>query len=182
MKLNPTLWRTCRVIAGETRLKLLWLLFDHGEIHVEALAERAGISICNASNQLRRLSSRGLISPRREKMRVIYRTEANEALEAAPVLLEALRDCHAKKVAFKTIIRMATAFTHERRIEIVKALKGRARDFNELQKMTGMSGSALSRHLEKLERRGFVNYRDGRFRLSAPGNALGRALLKLARG
>lgn len=180
MKLTPTLWRTCRVIACETRLKRLWHIFDAGEIHVEALANRTGISISNASNQLRHLSSRGLIAPRREKMRVFYRAEANESLEIAPTLLNAIRVCYSKKVTFKTMVRMATAFTHERRIEIVKALKGSSRDLYELQNMTAMSGPALSRHLDKLERRGVVKYRNRQFRLSTPGNALGCTLLKPA--
>jgi len=181
MKLRPTLWRTCRAIACETRVKLLWLIFQGEELSVQELAEMAEISLSNASNQLRRLSSRGLISFRREKMRVIYRAEANESLDAAPMLLDALRACNERNTSFKTVMQMATAFTHERRIEIVNALQGRRKPFHELTEKTGISPSALSRHLDKLERRGFVKYRDGCYLLSTPGNPLGRTLLRLAR-
>ncbi len=180
MKLNPTLWRTCRILASETRLQMLWLIFDEKELYVEQMAEWTGMSIPNASNQLRALSARGLISPRREKMLVLYRAEANESLEAAPALLEALRVCHEKSVSFKTLIRQATAFTHERRIEIVRELKGKELVFQKLLEATGMSSSALSRHLKKLEARGFVKYREGLYRTAYPGNVLGRTLLKLA--
>lgn len=180
MKLTPTLWRTCRAVACETRLNRLWLLFESGELHVQPLAERAGFSVSNASNQLRRLNSRGLISFRREKMRVIYRAEANESLRAAPILLNALRSCYERNVSIKTVMKTATAFTHEHRIEIAAALKDGALEFSELQERTGMSGSALSRHLDKLERRRFVKHRDKAFRLRPPGHALGRTLLQLA--
>jgi len=70
MKLNPTLWRTCRAVASGTRLQLLWFIFEHGELCVQDLADLSGMSPSNASNQLRVLNARGLISPCREKMKV----------------------------------------------------------------------------------------------------------------
>lgn len=54
-KLRPTLWRTCRVLASETRLRLLWTLFENEGLCVADLAHRIGISEQNASNQLRSL-------------------------------------------------------------------------------------------------------------------------------
>jgi len=141
-----------------------------------------GISQPNASAQLRALAERGLIIPRREDMRVIYRAEANSAVNFAPELLEALRECYERSMSFKNIIRQATAFTHERRIEIVRALRGEALSFAALLDATGMSSAALSRHLDKLERRGFVKRTEGFFRLGIPGNRLGRTLMKLAKG
>ena len=180
MKLTPTLWRTARVLASKIRLQILWLLFEEKELYVQQIAERTDMSVPNASTQLRALSARGLISPRREGMKVIYRAEANESLEAAPALLKALHTCYDQSVSFKTLIRQATAFTHERRIEIVRELKGKKLPFHTLVQTTGMSPSALSRHLDKLEARGFVKYRDGLYRSAYPGNVLGRTLLRLA--
>jgi DNA-binding transcriptional ArsR family regulator len=182
MKLRPTLWRTCRVLANETRLQLLWLLFKEQELYVQQIAERTGMSISNASTQLRALSARGLIAPRRKNMMVFYRAEANSAVDAAPVLLDTLRVCREQGVLFKTMIRQATAFTHERRIEIIRALRGKALEFHELMETTGMSASALSRHLEKLEARGFVKYKRGFYQCATPGNPLGRTLLKIIAG
>ena len=180
MKLRPTLWRTCRVLASETRLQLLWHLFREGELCVGQLAQRTGTSTPNASNQLRALSARGLISPRREKMNVIYRAEANSEVDFAPGLLKALRACHERSMTFKTAIRQSTAFTHERRIEIVIVLHGKSLTFGELRDATNISPTALSRHLAKLEVRRFAKRIDGMYRLSQPGNPLGRELIKIA--
>jgi len=113
---------------------------------------------------------------------VLYRAEANCALDDAPVLLDALKICYEQNIPFKTIIRQATAFTHERRIELIRALTGKKLAFHEMLATTGMSSSALSRHLEKLEARGFVKYRDGFYNRATPGNALGRTLLKIVCG
>lgn len=181
MELRPTLWRTCRVIANETRLQLLWHIFDESELCVNQLAQRAGATRPNASNQLRALSARGLITSRREKKNVIYRMEANNGVAFAPRLLEALKKCHEQSTPFKTIIQQATAFTHERRIEIVRTLNGKKLSFGELRDTTGISPAALSRHLEKLEARRFIKRTDGIYRLTWPGNPLGRILIDIAR-
>jgi len=181
MKLQPTLWRTCRIIACETRLQLLWHIFEEGEACVGQLAEWVGITQPTASNQLRSLNARGLILSRREKQKVIYRAKANQAVDFAPELLEALRQCHERAMPFKTVIRQATAFTHGRRIEVVRALNGKKLSFGKLLNATGISPAALSRHLEKLEARGFIKKTDGIYRLAWPGNPLGRALIKIAR-
>lgn len=180
MKLNPTLWRTCRVIANETRLNLLWTLFDETELPVWKLSQRTDMSMSNTSTQLRALHSRGLISMRRKKMMVLYRAEPNTALAFAPRLLQALQNCHDNSVSFKTVIRMATAFTHERRIDIVKVLNTAPLDYQQLLNHTGMSTSALSRHLGKLIARGYVKEQKGIYRLTRPRNLLGRTLLDTA--
>jgi len=180
MNVPPALWRSCRVMACETRLQLLWHIFEEGELSVNPARYLVGISQPSASAQLRALADRGLIVSRREDMRVIYRAEANRAVDFAPDLLDALRECYERSMSFRIIIRQATAFTHERRIEIVRALRGKSLPFATLQDTTGMSSTALSRHLDKLERRGFVKRIKGVSRLGIPGNRLGRTLMKLA--
>ena len=178
-KLRPTLWRTCRVLASETRLEMLRLLFEQGELCVSEIADLTGISPHNTSTQLRALNARGLITPRREGQKVIYRAEANENLDAAPALLEAVRDAFAKKTSAKTIFHSCTAFTHERRIEIVHILTTQGpQTFGDLMKKTGMSSSALWNHLDKLSDRGFVAGRDHRYRLRRVKDPLRRALLQ----
>ncbi len=181
MELHPTLWRTCRVIASETRLRLLWYLFEEGELCVGQLAERTGISRPNASNQLRALGARGLLASRRKKNKVFYRPEANRAIAFAPGLLAVLETCYERSVPFKTVVRQATAFTHERRIEIVRALDGKPLCFDELRDATGISPAALLRHLEKLEARRFVKTTGEKCRIGRPGNPLGRELLGIVR-
>ena len=180
MRLSLALWQTCRVIANELRLHILQSLMDNGELTVAQIASRTEMSPSNASFQLKMLRERGLIVCRREKMEVFCRAEANEAVDFAPELLRALRACFKQGIVPKTMIRHATAFTHERRIEIFRALHGRSLTALALRDVTGMSDSALSRHLDKLVRRGYVQ-RDGRVcRVGRAGNPLGRTLQKLA--
>ena len=180
MKLQLFLWKSCRVIASETRLRLLWEIFEAEELTVMELQFLVGISLGNASNQLRLLNDYGLIVSRRSEMSVIYRAEANEAVKFSRELLKALHGCYVRSESFAEIIQQATALTHQRRIEIVRALQKAALDFQSLQDATGMSMPALSRHLNKLERRGFVKRTGKLISLGRPGKALGRKLLMLA--
>ena len=180
MELRRGLWKTCRVIASETRLQMLWYLFAEGELTVTECGQLMGLSLSNTSFQLKMLRECGLVISRREKMEMFCRAEANSAVEFAPDVLEALRRCHERGVSFKTLIRHATAFTHERRIEILRALRGRSLTALALRDATGMSSSALCRHLDKLMRRGYVRSVDRSCRIGIPANTLGRMLLKLA--
>lgn len=179
-RLRPTLWRTCRVLASETRLDLLQHLFEQEELCVSELAEMTGISPHNASTQLRALNARGLIARRREKQKIIYRAEANKELPDAPALLTAVRDAFAKQTPRRTIFHLCTGFTHERRIELARVLAVAPRTVGELRSCTGMSDSALALHLEKLSARGFIKKQDGRYRLRRVKSPLRRALLQAA--
>jgi ArsR family transcriptional regulator len=182
MGLYPTLWRTCRVVANENRLKLIWCLFENKQLCVGQLMEKVGLSRPNTSNQLRAISARGLIMSRCEKNKVIYWAEANKKIDYAPVLLEALRISYEQSVSFSSIIRHATAFTHERRIRIVRVLTGTSQSFVGLQLRTGISPPALVRHLQKLELRGFVQQSNDLYRINRPSRLFGRELLKIAEG
>jgi len=181
MNRKTAFWKICRTIANSTRLKLLWLLFERDELCVSQLQSLSGMTQSNASNQLKLLNSQGLILSRRKKMNVIYRAEAAADAADAAALLRALKHCHAESVPFTAVIRQATAFTHERRIEIVCALDKSPRSFNELIEATGMGSSALSRHLRKLESRGVVQSAAGSYDVSRPDTAFGSAVLKIAR-
>ncbi len=177
-KLRPTLWRTCRVLACETRLEMLRLLFEKGELCVSEMADLTKVSPHNASTQLRALNARGLITPRREKQKLFYRAEANENLDAAPLLLNAVRDAFTKNISAKTIFHSCTAFTHERRIQIVHALESGPKSFGALMKETGILPSALWNHLDKLSDRGFVTERDQRYHLRRVKDPFRRTLLQ----
>jgi regulatory ArsR family protein len=80
------------------------------------------------------------------------------------------------------IFRLSTAFTHPRRVEILRALKQRPRTLAELRQVTGVPRPSLLRHLHKLITRGFVRYQRQRRRvyisLRHP-DAFGRALAAL---
>jgi ArsR family transcriptional regulator len=61
-----------KAIANEHRLELLELVAQ-GERSVEALAERGGLSVANASQHLQHLRRAGLVSARRQAKFVLYR-------------------------------------------------------------------------------------------------------------
>ncbi|MBI9020994.1 MAG: ArsR family transcriptional regulator [Verrucomicrobia bacterium] len=162
-------------------MKLLWLLLDTGELSVRDLALESEMTQPNASIQLKTLRAAGLIRFRREKMSVIYRVEADERVECAEALVSALRKCCKRSVSFESVIRQATAYTHERRIEIVQALNNGPLSYNQLLDQSGMNSSALSRHLRKLTVRGVVRRENDVYRIVRPADPFGRVLLRLAR-
>lgn len=174
-----TLWRSCRVLAGETRIRLLWEIFSGGDRPIYELARSVGISESNASIQLQELSLCGLIVPVRNRMRIIYRAAANPEVESAQELLSALRACYDKGITVPKVLYAATAFTHERRIIIAKRLSGSPKTSRMLEQETGIDQKSLLRHLRKLKDRGLVSVRGKRYVLSGPRNPLGKCLLNL---
>jgi ArsR family transcriptional regulator len=61
-----------KAVGNEHRLELLELIAQ-GERSVEALAERSGLSIANASQHLQHLRRAGLVTARRQAKFVLYR-------------------------------------------------------------------------------------------------------------
>ncbi|VGO17251.1 hypothetical protein PDESU_05847 [Pontiella desulfatans] len=181
-ELHPTLWRTCRVIASETRLRLLWLLFRFGEVSVGELAALVSLSQPNASIQLRALQSRGLICSCRDGRFVRYFAEANLAVEHASDLLEGLRCCHADGISFAAIIKDSTAFTHSRRIDIVRALalENGGMPFARLSVVAQVPPASLLRHLNKLVDRRCAKIRGETVLPGEPKSDFGRLLLHIA--
>jgi DNA-binding transcriptional ArsR family regulator len=177
--LQPTLWRTCRVLANHTRLKIFALLSDDSAQTVSSVALRLELSLAVASQYLRSLEARGFLSARRVGRRVEYRLKvlSDGGHELVQPLLSAVRR---DAGSFETIFGLCTAFTHPRRIEVFKALRARPRTLSELHDLTRISSLALRRHLRKLEARGFVACQAGIYSATASRGALGRALARLA--
>jgi rhodanese-related sulfurtransferase/DNA-binding transcriptional ArsR family regulator len=69
--------RVGKALANPVRLELLDLLAQ-GERSVEDLAETAGMKVSNTSAQLRTLAAAGLVSTRRDGVRVCYRLADEE--------------------------------------------------------------------------------------------------------
>ena len=178
-RLRPTLWRTCRVIANEQRMLLLYSLFKNNGQCVFELAQNIGIRPEHASIHLRSLNSRGLILQKREKMRLLCSTQANEEVDSAPLLLNALRTCYKQQTPTHVLTKQATAFTHARRIEIIRCIPSAGITKDQLNEQTNISYSALTRHLNKLESRGFITSGRNIFFRATPPDALSKALLKV---
>ncbi len=172
--------RICRTLAHSTRLQLLWAIFEDGDLCVRDLALQTGISAPNASNQLQALSEKELIIPTRDKLKIFYQPVKRPETLCAKALLPALKDCQDNDVSFKKIIHEATAFTHERRIQVVRCLAASDETFGSLIKKTGMTTPSLNRHLKKLFDRKVVQKQGKVYQLQQPGSMLARCLLKLA--
>jgi len=154
--LQPTLWRTCRVLANETRLRILAQIMRAGPAHVAGIMQSCGLSEPKASQHLRLLQSRGLLAATRISRYVSYDAKPDPSVGHAADFLEAMRASLRRRETPAEQIRAFTAFTHPRRILIVRALAEKAMDGVGLAGTCHISLPALHRHLRKLERRGLV--------------------------
>ena len=62
-----------KVLANDTRLRLLHTLAREGEVCVSCLAETIGMSPQAVSNQLQRMSDKGIIEARRSGNQMLYK-------------------------------------------------------------------------------------------------------------
>lgn len=62
-----------KVLANDTRLRLLHALVRAGEMCVAELAEAVAMKLQAVSNQLQRLADRGILGSRRQGVNIYYR-------------------------------------------------------------------------------------------------------------
>lgn len=178
--LQPTLWRTCRAIANRARLQIFSFLLRHPGQNVSAIAERLRKPLPLASQYLRVLEARGLLQARRAGRKVEYRLRSANG-DIGSRMAEALRSTfQGKSEPVETVFRLATAFTHPRRIEIFRAIHVQPRTLAQLQTTTHISSWALRRHLRKLQARRFVACSEGFYFAVGRTDDLGRELARLA--
>jgi rhodanese-related sulfurtransferase/DNA-binding transcriptional ArsR family regulator len=96
-----------KAIGNEHRLELLELVAQ-GERSVDALAERSGLSIANASQHLQHLRRVGLVTARRHAKFVLYRL----ADEAVLTMLAAMQKVAERNVA--EVERILRSYFHAR--------------------------------------------------------------------
>mgnify|MGYP003618402685 FL=1 len=149
-KLYPTLWRTCRMLSGATRLDLFRQVVASPGLTVSALAQHAGISLPRASQELRRLQSRGLLQAVRRGLHVQYRPVADRLVPTARPLLQAMQESFQRQPDNAAIVPIAVAFSHERRLALVQLLLRGPWNVAELGQAVGMSRNTLNRHLRCL--------------------------------
>ena len=178
--LQPTLWRTCRVLANRTRLRIFQELLKEPGQSVTSLAGRLKLPLPVASLYLRALEARGFLTVHRAKGRVYYRP-AGETAGVTRELVNTVRQIFkSEQLPVETAFKLATAFTHPRRIEIFRALNSRPSTFGELQATVRISRRALSRHLAKLVARGFVAQEDKHYGVVTPSHSFRRELARMA--
>lgn len=179
--LKPSPWRTCRVLANMPRLKLLALCLRQPGLTVSASAARCAIRPPIASEYLRALEARGLLRVQRVSRWVhYYPGDSPIVRDLIAVLTRTLR--HQDAQSLRLVFRLATAFTHPRRIEIYRALDSEPRNLTDIAKQSRIPINPVLRHLHKLQTRGFVRHSARRAKYSAlvPRHAVARALSRLA--
>jgi len=178
---RPTLWRTCRVLANTTRLRILRALIEEPGQSVSAIARTMRLDLPLATHHLRSLGARGLLEAERKGAWVYYRPSPDPMIPEARSLLDSLSETFENdKGASRSIYRLATAFTHPRRQSIYGALQEGDQSFTELRTQTGIPVRALCRHLRKLRERGFVVLGEGQYRATIPPGSFARVLASLA--
>jgi len=176
---------TCRSLACDAKLVILHRLSAHAELPSSEISERAMLTQDDTSHHLAQLAAQHLLARRRSGARVFYRLNA-EGPGAGPEGIVRLvrRACQDVKWATtgwgeKALVHLsapavaklpvgvaraldavfdaATAFTHARRLMILRFLaeNGPARAALVVTALR-MSPQARERHLDKLERRGYV--------------------------
>jgi DNA-binding transcriptional ArsR family regulator len=183
-RLKPSLWRTCRVLANRERIRMLQIVAGTPSgLSVSSIAATAEVLPSRASVHLRLLNSRGLLSAKRSGRWVLYRLEPDSSIPESKDLINGLKQAFQNNPEpVEQIYRMTTAFTHPRRIAMVKLLDAKGPLLlDRLAVVTGYSSDALRRHLAKLEDRGVV-YRAGpNWKLVKIREEPGRTLLEIAR-
>jgi ArsR family transcriptional regulator len=115
---RAALAEVAKALGHEHRVELIEQLAQ-GPRSVEALADRVGLSVANASQHLQQLRRAGLIAARRDGKRVIYRL-ADEAEKDIVALLGALRFVAEQSVASMERV-VATYFRARDELEPVAA-------------------------------------------------------------
>lgn len=181
-KLNPTLWRTCRVLSGATRLRLLRRIIDRPGQNVSQLAEAEKIGVSGASQELRRLQSRGLLKRTSQGASVVYRAFPDPQVASASPLLKTLDALFASgKTDEDEIAGIAKGLAHERRIAIACALLKGPKTDEQLCNMARIPRGTLKWHLKAMKNAGMVR-KDGKHHVLPPSShPFVQALMKLLR-
>jgi DNA-binding transcriptional ArsR family regulator len=184
-KLQPTLWRTCRVLANRTRLKIFAVVMRQPGLPVSRVASRVGLARPIASMYLRALESRGLLEVQRQGRWARYRLKQKPMEGSAGPLVGALAaSIKSGPNSFDALYRSAAVFANPGRVAVFRNLSGKPMSLAQLRSVTHLSLRTLFRHVKKLEARGFLARKGswGRIKYAAriPEDVFGRALAAMA--
>jgi len=181
MPLTPTLWRTCRVLANPLRLRCLQAVLRQPNRFVSALAQETRLPVPVASQYLRDLQARGLISVWRRSRWTFYGDTPDPLVDHAAPLLAAMRKSFADETfSMDQIHHVLQGFTHPRRLAVLRVLvtSSHPSSFAAIGHATGISAPALVRHLHKLEACELVRRVDRDWCLAGHLPGLARRLLR----
>lgn len=166
---HPTVWRTCRALMNERRLACLAVVSESPGLSVGEVAVKAGLPENQASINLRALQARGLMVARRDGRWIRYFAQPDPLVKHAAAVLEAVRRKLKNPCGAEKLVRTLRAFTHSRRLTILKLLMRQDEAASEvIASRTRISRPAVCRHLDTLRRAGLVvQTKDGAWRLAA---------------
>ncbi len=169
------------MLAGHTRIKLLRELTTHPGEGVSALGKRVGIGHAAASQELRRIQSRGLLQAERQGSFLIYRLAADPQVSSAAPLLKAIRSALEQYPSERDVEMciIAAGLAHERRIRIFRFLLDGPCTFSDLPFAVHIPSHPFQVHLDTLQASGFVIRVDKQISAAVPGHPLAKALVKL---
>jgi len=141
--MRPTLWRSCRVLANERRLRLLKSVLVMGPLSVSEAAGKNKLPLSITSTYLRQLNARGFLRVSRQGSNVYYTVGSDPLVQHAEILLasicDAIQAC-SKACEFHRVIYALTTCTCPRRIKLVRNIaKTPDMDCETLRRETGMS-------------------------------------------
>lgn len=179
--LNPTLWRTCRMLSGATRIQLLRCLEENSGRNVSELAQAVGVGLSAASQELRRIQSRGLLQTERRKASLIYRFGADPQVPSATPILKTLRTTLSTRDpgGDARIQSIAHGLGHPKRIALLKSLMDSPKSTFALQKEFHLSFRTIDRHLRTLLESGLIRRDNRTLHYVPPTHPLAKALIKL---
>ncbi|MGD9780970.1 MAG: hypothetical protein AB7V14_02320 [Kiritimatiellia bacterium] len=179
--LNPTLWRTCKMLAGQKRIQLLRQLYGHPGRNVSELGAAVGIKRACASQELRRIQSRGLLKAKRQGLPLIYRMETDPQVPSASPLLHAIRSALASRPPERDLdmCRLAQGLAHERRIAIARVLLIAPRSAIDLNRLLRIAAPTLAKHLRILVHSGWAIRKGHLLYFKPPPHPLAQALANL---
>jgi DNA-binding transcriptional ArsR family regulator len=170
--------RLFRILANRRRIRIVRLLAVMGELPVLSVARATRDSVAQVSAHLGLLASVGFLWRRRSGPRVYYRLAEQPGSPLVASIVDAVRGVFAaidgsdpRRVARASqadsptnsdaaLFACLTAFTHPRRLQVVRHLERRgSASLAELCLGLSMSPRAAMRHLDKLERRGYLGRR-----------------------
>jgi len=181
--LNPTLWRTCRMLANHRRLNIIHHLIDKEPLTLTQLAVACKMSMPACSQYTRQITARGLCQEIRRGSYAFFDLTPDPAIPYSAILLKAIvSSLKLAKKDYAGQIADLTAYTHVSRIRIVNYIseKGSAR-LCEMQRSLHISESALLRHIEKLARRSVIaRTEDDHYHLTKSPTPLAKELKRIA--
>ena len=169
------------MLAGPTRIRLLRRLRQTPGLNVSQLGKAVGILRSDASQELRRIQSRGFLQSERQGVFLVYRLQPDPQVTSAAPLLEAICETLSTRPERfdRVACSVAAGLAHERRIHIVRLLLHGPVPLDLLASQLQASRTAFLHHLGQLEKHGWIRMHGNMAVLKVRDHPLARALVKL---